>query len=78
MLKGAHPSDTLSFDIMIRKGRHSKVIKQQRLRGTQQVSLDVELSRWKGKTVQLILRVHRLKGAKRSPAVWVNPIFVTK
>jgi hypothetical protein len=78
MLKGVHPSDTLSFDIMLREGRHKKVIKQQQLRGIQQVFLDVDLSRWRGKTVQLILKVRSLRGAKQLPAVWVNPILVTK
>lgn len=78
MLKGAHPSDTLSFDVMIREGRRNTVVRQQRLRGTQQVSMNVNLSHWRGKKIQLVLRVRYLKGARILPAVWVNPILVTK
>jgi hypothetical protein len=78
MLKEARPSDTLSFDVMIQEGRRITVVKKQRLQGTKQVSLDVNLSRWSGKKVQLVLRVRYLKGAKTLPAVWVNPIVTSK
>ena len=78
MLKGAHPSDILSFDVMIQEGRRITSVKQQRLQGTQQVSLDVNLSRWSGKNVQLVLRVRNLKGARTLSAVWVNPMVTSK
>ena len=78
MLKEARPSDTLSFDVMIQEGRRITVVKEQRLQGTKQVSLDVNLSRWSGKKVQLVLRVRYLKGARTLPAVWVNPIVTSK
>lgn len=78
MLKGAHPSDTLSFDVMVQEGRRITAVKQQRLQGTQQVSLDVNLSRWRGKNVQLVLRVRNLKGARTLSAVWVNPMVTSK
>ena len=78
MLKGAHPSDILSFDVMIQEGRRITSVKQQRLQGTQQVSLDVNLSRWSGKNVQLVLRVRNLEGAKPLSAVWVNPTVTSK
>lgn len=76
MLKGAGPSDALSFDVLIREGRHDKVVKEQSVRGSRRVALDVDLSRWRGKRVRLILRVRRLKGTRSLPAVWVNPILV--
>jgi len=78
LLKGAHPSDTLSFDVMMQEGRRITVVKQQRLRGTQQVSLDVDLSRWRGKNAQLVLRVRNLKDAGTLPAVWVNPMVTSR
>jgi len=78
LLKGAHPSDTLSFDVMMQEGRRITVVKQQRLRGTQQISLDVDLSRWKGKNVQLVLRVRNLNNAGTLSAVWVNPMIMSR
>ena len=78
LLKGAHPSDTLSFDVIIQESRRITVVKQQRLRGTQQISLDVDLSRWRGKNAQLILRVRNLKDAGTLSAVWVNPMVTSK
>lgn len=76
LLRGANPADVLSFDIIMREGKRNTVVKQQRLRGSQRVALDIDLSRWQGKSAQLILRVRQLKGGKPSPAVWVNPILV--
>jgi parallel beta-helix repeat protein len=76
MLKGAGPSDALSFDILVREGRRDTVVKGQALQGSRRVALDVDLSRWRGKKVQLILRVRRLKGTRSLPGVWVNPMVV--
>ena len=73
MLKGAGPSDALSFDILVREGRRDTVLKGQPLQGSRRVDLDVDLSRWQGKKVRLILRVRRLKGTRAIPGVWVNP-----
>ncbi|RLC20296.1 MAG: hypothetical protein DRH93_13950 [Deltaproteobacteria bacterium] len=73
MLKGAHPSTLLSFDVLIRDGKRITVVTQQRFSGTKPIPLNVNLSRWKGKTIRLILRVRLLKGTKPAPAVWVNP-----
>jgi len=63
---------------MIQEGRRITSVKQQRLQGTQQVSLDVNLSRWRGKNVQIVLRVRNLVGAKTLSAVWVNPTVTSK
>ena len=76
LLKGADPSDALSFEVIIREGRRDTVVKTQPLRGSQRVTLDVDLSRWQGKEARLILRVRRVKGSKSLPAVWVNPVLV--
>jgi cysteine-rich repeat protein/parallel beta-helix repeat protein len=75
LLKGADPADTLSFDVIIREGGRNTVVKKQPLRGTQRASINVNLSRWRGKTVQVVLRVRHLKGTKTVPAVWVNPVL---
>jgi parallel beta-helix repeat protein len=76
MLKGAGPSDALSFDVLVREGWHDEVVKEPSVHGSRRVALDVVLSRWRGKRVRLILRVRRLKGTRSLPAVWVNPILV--
>jgi hypothetical protein len=73
MLKGAHPSTLLSFDVLIRDGKRIAVVTQQRFSGTKPIPLNVNLSRWKGKTIRLILRVRLLKGTKPAPAVWIYP-----
>lgn len=73
MLTGAHPSTLLSFDVLIRDGKRITVVTQQRFSGTKPIPLNVNLSRWKGKTIRLILRVRLLKGTKPAPAVWINP-----
>jgi cysteine-rich repeat protein/parallel beta-helix repeat protein len=74
MLKGAGPSDALSFDILVREGRRETLVKGQPLQGRRRAAMDVDLSRWQGKKVRLILRVRRLKGTRALPGVWVNPV----
>jgi hypothetical protein len=73
MLKGAHPSTLLSFDVLIRDGKRITVVTQQSFSGTKPIPLNVNLARWKGKTIRIILRVRLLKGTKPAPAVWINP-----
>lgn len=70
------PSKAVPFDILIQEGRRDTVVKKQPLQGSRRVTLDLDLSRWQGKEVRLILRVRRLKGARSLPAVWVNPMLV--
>jgi parallel beta-helix repeat protein len=76
MLKGANPAGAVSFDVLIQEGRRDTVVKNQPLQGGRRATLDLDLSRWRGKKVQLVLRVRRLKGARSLPAVWVNPMLV--
>jgi parallel beta-helix repeat protein len=73
MLQGAGSQDTLSFDIIVRNGNKTSVVKSQRLTGKQKFALNADLSRWSGKRIQLILRARHLKGKKALPAVWINP-----
>ncbi len=78
LLKVSDPADTLQCEVMVREGKEVRVAKSRRIRGTHQVVLEADLSRWSGKKVELILKARHLKGQRPLPAVWINPTVVVR
>jgi cysteine-rich repeat protein/parallel beta-helix repeat protein len=73
MLKGSPDAVGASFEILIKEGGRISTVAKKRVQGKNPVKLDVDLSRWAGKTVKVMLRVRPVKSGQQISAVWVNP-----
>jgi hypothetical protein len=73
MLKESVGSAGASFEILIKEGGRISTAVRKRIQGKNPVKLDVDLSRWGGKTVKVMLRVRPVKSGQQVSAVWVNP-----
>jgi len=73
MLKSRVSTAGATFEVLVKAGRRTTSVLKQRVRGAKLVTLNVDLSRWGGKRVQLLLRVSSLEGGVAASPVWINP-----
>lgn len=72
-LKGASNSDGATFTVQVyENGRYNRVFRRT-LGPERYASVDVDLSRWAGKKINLIMRVDAGNNSTQDWAVWVKP-----
>jgi hypothetical protein len=72
-LQGAGASDGATFTVQVyENGRYQRVFRRT-FRPDRYVNVDVDLSRWAGKKINLILRVDSGATSTQDWAVWVKP-----
>jgi hypothetical protein len=72
-LKGAGASDGATFTVLVyEKGRYYRVFRE-RVTPDRYVNVDVDLNRWAGQKIALVLRVDAGATSTRDWAVWVKP-----
>ncbi|MCD6150241.1 MAG: hypothetical protein J7J70_01090 [Deltaproteobacteria bacterium] len=71
--KGADASDGVTFHIFVHEGNTYSQVAVQKLFPRQYKKVDINLSPWAGKKIQLILKVSAGNHSKSDLAVWVNP-----
>jgi hypothetical protein len=72
-LQGAGASDGATFTVQVyENGRYQRVFRRT-LRADRYANVDVDLSRWAGKKINLILRVDSGASSTQDWAVWVKP-----
>ena len=78
MLKGANSSDGVKMEVtVLDNGRHNRVVRK-RVDCKGYTHFEADLSKWAGKTVQILLRVKAGKTSTQDWAVWVNPRLESK
>ena len=73
MLKGSADSAGAIFEVLIKEDRQVTTAIKRSISGKNPVKLNLDLSRWGGKAVQVMLRVRPVKNGQQVPAVWINP-----
>lgn len=72
-LQGAGASDGATFTVQVyENGRYQRVFRRT-IRSDRYANVDVDLSRWAGKKINLILRVDSGSSSTQDWAVWVKP-----
>lgn len=72
-LKGAGASDGATFTVLVyEKGRYYRVFRE-RVTPDRYVNVDVDLNRWAGQKIALVLRVDAGATSTQDWAVWVKP-----
>jgi len=72
-LQGANNTDGATFQVYVRENNKSYRVASHRVSSKKYVAIDVDLSRWSGKKVQIGLRVRAGKTSVHDWAVWVKP-----
>ncbi len=72
-LQGANASDGATFMVQVyENGRYQRVFRRT-IRSDRYANVDVDLSRWSGKKINLVLRVDAGNTSTQDWAVWVKP-----
>ena len=79
LLKGAENSDGVIMSVfVIDEAGEPRQVLRERITRRRYTPLEADLSRWAGKAVHLVLRVHTNRTSAQDWAVWVNPKLVQK
>ncbi len=73
MLKGSADSAGAIFEVLIKEDRQVTTAVKKSIGGKNPVELNLDLSGWGGKAVQVMLRVRPVKNGQQVLAVWINP-----
>ena len=72
-LQGADESDGARFTVSIKADGQTRRIYAKGLTPKRYENVDIDLSRWAGKVVHIILRVDAGNHSRQDYAVWVKP-----
>ncbi|OOZ38480.1 hypothetical protein BOW53_15475 [Solemya pervernicosa gill symbiont] len=78
LMHGAPDRATLRYSVLAIVDGSERLLKQQQLSGKRVIRLDVDLSPWRGRALQLELRVERLFGSYPVTALWITPRIEAK
>jgi hypothetical protein len=73
LLKGAEGSDGVVMSVLLQDGAKTTRLIRKRINCDAYTPMEVDLSPWAGKTVQIILNVSAGQTSVQDWAVWVNP-----
>ncbi len=71
-MQGSHAKDAYAA-VYVREGGKNHLVARVHLRPNYYRSLKVNLARWRGKTIQIVLDVHAGNESAQDWVVWVNP-----
>lgn len=71
--KGADASDGVTFYVFIHAGNTYSKVAVEKLFPRQYKKIDIDLTPWAGKKVQLILKITAGNNSQADMAIWVNP-----
>lgn len=67
------PSSAVDLEVKVLDDGTVNPVARHRIAGTERASFDADLSRWSGKTVQLVVKTRTQSGRRAPVAVWIDP-----
>jgi hypothetical protein len=78
LLKGAEGSDGVVMSVSVFHENSLKRVARKRISTQNYTAIEADLSEWKGKKVQIVLKVRSGRTSTKDWAVWVNPRLTSK